>query len=128
MQFCFKQLYHRRTKTVENDKPTYLSLHFLYLGLNKSLCNNCFILNWAELLIIFWKVTESRKGTGTCRWKTIIPNQCKRQKREFREYLLIGSWADVDTPRMTSRFKFACQCDIISKKTISWHSHPNYTS
>lgn len=38
-----------------------------------------------------------------------------KDQGEEPEHLLVSGGADIDAPRVTSRFKFACQSDIISK-------------
>ena len=42
--------------------------------------------------------------------------------------LPVGRGADVDFPWLAAGFKLIGQCDIVPKKAVTWHLHPNYTS
>ena len=124
----------RRTMTVENDKPVFplsqVRLFMLAHDANKRLCHSCYLSDWVHLFILPQRMKGSNtKNTASHKWQDIGSRHCQRQEEvEAREHLLVSGRADVDAPRVTSWFEFACQSDIISKQPISWHSYPNNSS
>lgn len=40
----------------------------------------------------------------------------------------VGCRADIDFSRLAAGFKLVGQRDIVPKKAVAWHLHPNYTS
>lgn len=118
----FKQVYLRRTETVGNDKCIYLSLRWSFPW-TLSGCK--------EKLVSLGRYTDiildNDRTNGLTNDRMWTQGSVKDQGRKS-EHLLVSGGADIDAPRVTSRFEFACQSDVISKQAISWHSHPNNSS
>lgn len=72
-------------------------------------------------------MTNQEKEQGLTNDRMWAQSKVKDQGRK-PEHLLVSGGADIDAPRVTSWFEFACQSDIISKQAISWHPYPNNSS
>jgi hypothetical protein len=96
LNICFKQVYHRRTETLGNDKPVFTSQSsHIFCALcqdaNKSLCHNYYLSDWVDLLITSWRMTGSRKSTQHHKWQDSSSTQCQRHKGRGQRPLT-GRW------------------------------------